>query len=1114
MAVTSRSKAKADAAASATARKTRSASAGGAPSPATTVTPAKKSPAKKKSKAPVGDVENDKPTTTADDVPVAGSSSSSVVAPTTKEKKVPAKSTAGRATKKAKEIYCICEGTDDGTPMIKCEGDCKKWYHFRCVSLSEREAEDIALYICPSCQSKTGMKTVYEWEGPNALEEIKEEGGDKPKAAKPRTVYKEDKEMEDSPEEDIDDGSEDEYVAQSESKRLKQAKQRKAKTSTSDKSGSESDDEEIISSSKRATARRGTTARRQAKASISPGPSSSNLKRRGSTTQPPPPKKPKSSDKTTASDDPMRKYCLGKLDEVIRAIFLEYPVVKRSDAGDGGEDNEHHMTEPSTLTDDEKQEVEHKASAFVAELEECLFNTYSEPDKLGRQSAGGKYKERFRMLTFNLSKSDRIALRKGIASERISPSQLSVMSSADLANEQTKQEIQMAEKESLEHSILKKMTAPRAKITHKGLEDIEDMDEPSGDADTQKAEEERMERERLSRLRPTEGFQRTQGTSAASPTVPQSPSVAIPSSWGGPPPVPMHILQESHDHSSSMSPVSGRPPVRPLFLPSSSDMMTSMEGGLNLEDLINVDDDYQPRDIPPPSPQETPAPQLSESGSTAAASPEVTTPSGPSPFAPSKPLAEFPIRQSFDLNNIWTGKTDEANDTTPPEKSGEPPKLSEENKETEMDMDLGNDSDDKDFDMFLDDEEKGPSASGDASTVTHVPPEPKIEDLPCVWNGTISMPLDSITPLAPPVQASQIGGRTLGTDSPLWKTLFPSTEARIDGRVPVDKSSQYLLNTRLNVSKELIAVCFTPSSGSDVSKFMELAEYLIGKGRHALVFPWGHHPKPQAPGKELYIIPLLKEHPLPEYIEMLDDLRLPKTRDTNILLGVFVLNKGKLVAPPVTQVPAPPIPEGAALPSGSTLPSTTVPIPVAPVAASVIPSALAAEVASLTPEQIALMLRHLGQTTPLLQTLGVPPAVTQPVPVPPVPQYPPPGFPLPYQPPPPTLPPPGMSPPRPPPTRSFDEPPFDNYGRGGQRRSSFNRDEWDRSGDNHSSEYGRGGPRGRGRGSYEGDRDRRRPSFDSRTPDSGWSSRGRGGGPSRSPPQGRQSRFGDSKPRN
>lgn len=61
--------------------------------------------------------------------------------------------------------YCICESSDNGTPMVQCEGDCKNWfvnpllnpyqrlilldrYHFNCVGLSEDDAGEISKYQC------------------------------------------------------------------------------------------------------------------------------------------------------------------------------------------------------------------------------------------------------------------------------------------------------------------------------------------------------------------------------------------------------------------------------------------------------------------------------------------------------------------------------------------------------------------------------------------------------------------------------------------------------------------------------------------------------------------------------------------------------------------------------------------------------------------------------------------------------------------------------------------------------------------------------------------------------------------------------------------------------
>ena len=95
------------------------------------------------------------------------------------------------------------------------------------------------------------------------------------------------------------------------------------------------------------------------------------------------------------------------------------------------------------------------------------------------------------MLTFNLAKADRVTLHKRITSLTLPPKELSLMSSTDLADEETKQSIKIAEQEALEHSILQKTIAPRAKITHKGMVDIEDMNTEASIARERERERER-----------------------------------------------------------------------------------------------------------------------------------------------------------------------------------------------------------------------------------------------------------------------------------------------------------------------------------------------------------------------------------------------------------------------------------------------------------------------------------------------------------------------------------------------------------------------------------------------------------------------------------------------
>lgn len=91
------------------------------------------------------------------------------------------------------------------------------------------------------------------------------------------------------------------------------------------------------------------------------------------------------------------------------------------------------------------------------------------------------------------------------------------------------------------------------------------------------------------------------------------------------------------------------------------------------------------------------------------------------------------------------------------------------------------------------------------------------------------MPLDSTIAQETPVVARQVGGRGLEATSLLWHTLFPADLLRIDGRVPVNTSSEYLLQMRMNSMKELIAVALSPSTEPDSIGYKNLSDYLVGK---------------------------------------------------------------------------------------------------------------------------------------------------------------------------------------------------------------------------------------------------------------------------------------------
>ena len=105
----------------------------------------------------------------------------------------------------------------------------------------------------------------------------------------------------------------------------------------------------------------------------------------------------------------------------------------------------------------------------------------------------------------------------------------------------------------------------------------------------------------------------------------------------------------------------------------------------------------------------------------------------------------------------------------------------------------------------------------------------------------------------------------------------------------------------------------------------------------------------------MYLIPLKPSSPLPEFIDLLDRASaVPKRREQDTILGVYVLTKGKLVVP----TPTPPVP-------------VATPIPAAP------------------PPAVANLIQSQGGISSLLSSVfgGLPP---QPGPLQPIPTFAPP----------------------------------------------------------------------------------------------------------------------------
>ena len=107
----------------------------------------------------------------------------------------------------------------------------------------------------------------------------------------------------------------------------------------------------------------------------------------------PPSKKKKSSD---AVDDPARKYCLGKLEELFRDVFLRYPHARSETTDEDMDLNDSKSNiipkKIEELSEKEMEALINEAKQFARDLEGCVYDIYSEPDKQGNVHAGGKYK--------------------------------------------------------------------------------------------------------------------------------------------------------------------------------------------------------------------------------------------------------------------------------------------------------------------------------------------------------------------------------------------------------------------------------------------------------------------------------------------------------------------------------------------------------------------------------------------------------------------------------------------------------------------------------------------------------------------------------------------------
>ncbi|RUS28759.1 hypothetical protein BC938DRAFT_481476 [Jimgerdemannia flammicorona] len=193
------------------------------------------------------------------------------------------------------------------------------------------------------------------------------------------------------------------------------------------------------------------------------------------------------------------------------------------------------------------------------------------------------------------------------------------------------------------------------------------------------------------------------------------------------------------------------------------------------------------------------------------------------------------------------------------------------------------------------------------------PPSPSFPTGP-IWRGKLQMAQVAQFEAV----ALQIGGRlNNGNDvSVMWEGVLSASTIAVEGRIPVDRVTDYLTQTQFSSTKELTLIEFRPviedsvvtgvneaevdggftEEGSDKireakmddnsARFDTLLEYFSSRSRFGVV---GVKHMPIV--KDMYIVPLRKDAPLPDCLVTMEHQLVEGNRDRNMMLGIVVVNK-------------------------------------------------------------------------------------------------------------------------------------------------------------------------------------------------------------------------------
>ena len=616
---------------------------------------------------------------------------------------------------------------------------------------------------------------------------------------------------------------------------------------------------------------------------------------------------------TSATENKTRKHCTEQFEKMFSSIF----------------------TAAAATASPGKNVIKiEKAGETAESVEANLFTNFSELDS--SSTKGGrlpkqKYLAKFRTLHFNLKSND--YFRSRIASGELDARAIVAMSQEDLLTPEARAEQEAMKERSLAQSVKVATAVPKTRMTHKGEEVIDEFDPAMLKGQKDRARDLQSTENAAEELERSIGGIETGGdegmSSFSAPILPRDRSRSMSTVAGAMSP---KLDTSPYFHSASaMSPVIAGSPVQAAFSP----VETRLSGHDRRDSNTFVAPTPPERFIPTLNSAETsptaadarPALSHSRSDSISRARLDLDrvwgaykSPIGGSSVSPAKEEE----RKAISIDKAIDGPDGLVSENNDPKTDNLEKLVSdlEEDNHTAADYDpfavLDKSTADEDFDAIM-------NLSGDV-VQAEPPPVPAEEvevpdamaGLSSVWQGAVIHPEEG----GFPARIVQVGGTPLGIHPNVWDTLLPKGTINISGRIDVKAASEYLVQSRFANTREIVVLAHLPDGETDPSaaattsskpsmekalaRHAHLVAFLSDKKRFGVCPP---EDELKRRIKDHYIVPLKKDEPLPDFIELLDEHVIAETekRKRDLLLSVLVLQKG-------TGAGAPTKPSGAVTP--------------------------------------------------------------------------------------------------------------------------------------------------------------------------------------------------------